>query len=68
MVGMMKSFLIQGEGVWTAFVDWRCRFSWSLESLEMKAPFNSRSLGTAPTTDKSLGVDGPLVRGLCVQV
>ncbi len=26
MVGMMKSFLIQGEGVWTAFVDWCCRF------------------------------------------
>ncbi len=39
-------FLIQGEGVWTTFVDWRCRFSWSLESLEMKAPFNSRSLGS----------------------
>ncbi len=35
-----------GEGVWTAFVDWRCRFSWSFESPEMKAPFNSRSLGS----------------------
>ncbi len=46
MVGMMKSFLIRGEGVWTAFVNWRCRFSWSLESLEMRAPFNSRSLGS----------------------
>ncbi len=43
---MVTMFLIQGEGVWTAFVDWRCRFLWSLESLEMKAPFNSRSLGS----------------------
>ncbi len=48
---MMKSFSIQGEGVWTAFVDWCCRFSGSMQSLETKAPFNSRFLGQHQATN-----------------
>ncbi len=67
MVGMMKSFLIQGEGVWTAFVDWRCRFSGSMQSLETKAPFNSRFLGQHQVTNLlTLMVPGSEV--LCVRV